>query len=266
MPVNICKNSIVSRNKLSSHVTFGMHCHNEHELYYMLEGKTTFFIGDEIYNIDKGMFVYIPKGIYHRTDNENCHNNERILVSFDDRAITGKALAVPDELKDTRVITVPESKLSVLEEILFKIENEFKSGKKHHEVLMDIYILELMTLLCRYKLDIAIEYNDANAIIQDVSGYIASNYSSDLSLSALSKKFSLSEGYLSRKFKMITGMGLNEYITYIRIMNAEKIFKSEKISVTDVAERCGFNDSNYFSTVFKKTLGITPLKFAKKYH
>ena len=44
---------------------------------------------------------------------------------------------------------------------------------------------------------------------------------------------------------------------------AEKLLKAKKMPITHVAAACGFNDSNYFSTVFKKIKGITPLKYSK---
>ena len=48
-----------------------------------------------------------------------------------------------------------------------------------------------------------------------------------------------------------------------RIMNAERLLSTGKTSITSVATQCGFADPNYFSTVFKKLKGVTPLKFSK---
>ena len=77
------------------------------------------------------------------------------------------------------------------------------------------------------------------------------------------KTFSISEGYLSRKFKAVSGIGLNQYITYVRICHAEKLLTETNLSVTEIAEKCGFNGSNYFSSVFKKMKGMTPLMYKK---
>ena len=46
-------------------------------------------------------------------------------------------------------------------------------------------------------------------------------------------------------------------------MNAERLLSVGKASITSVAAECGFADPNYFSTVFKKLKGVTPLKFSK---
>ena len=76
--------------------------------------------------------------------------------------------------------------------------------------------------------------------------------------------FAVSEGYLSRKFKQVTGMGLNQYITLVRISNGEKLLRESNLSVTEVAECCGYNDSNYFAAVFKRVKGVTPLRYRKQ--
>jgi len=102
-------------------------------------------------------------------------------------------------------------------------------------------------------------------IFMNLSRYISINYSSDLSLDNLSKKFAMSASHLSRRFKAVAGIGITEYITYVRILNAEKLLKMSGLPVTEVAAACGFNDSNYFSTVFKRIKGTTPLKFSKKF-
>lgn len=80
-------------------------------------------------------------------------------------------------------------------------------------------------------------------------------------MEALAKRFSVSKSHLSRQFKNSTGFGLNEYITIVRIKNAERLILTTDLAITDIATKCGFNDSNYFSSVFKKLKGIPPLKF-----
>ena len=100
-------------------------------------------------------------------------------------------------------------------------------------------------------------------VAESISKYIRENFSDDLSLYRLSKEFSMTPTYLSRFFKRSTGINLSEYINIVRITEAEKLLKNPAISITDVAFACGFNDSNYFSSVFKKAKGITPKKFSK---
>lgn len=72
-----------------------------------------------------------------------------------------------------------------------------------------------------------------------------------------------SESYISRRFKSTVGVSINEYINFIRVSKAVEILESKKMPITEIAINCGFNDSNYFSTVFKKLKGVTPYKYMK---
>ena len=102
-------------------------------------------------------------------------------------------------------------------------------------------------------------------LIHEISRFISLNYGEALSLDTLSRKFAMSTSHMSRRFKAVAGIGITEYITYVRILNAERLLKTTTLPITEVAAACGFNDSNYFSTVFKRIKGITPLKFSKKF-
>ncbi|MBR2452495.1 MAG: AraC family ligand binding domain-containing protein, partial [Clostridia bacterium] len=64
------------------------HYHDEYELYYLIRGETNYFIRDEIFKVKAGDFVFVPKGVIHKTDSEECLNNERILLSFSDSILT----------------------------------------------------------------------------------------------------------------------------------------------------------------------------------
>lgn len=258
------KNERFSHHRIKNKRKFtGIHYHDEYELYYLINGETKYFIGDEIFSVKKDNFVFVPKGMFHKTDSETCLHNERILVCFDDTLFNDENRYIVKELCKTKVMSVPESKLNAMSAILHNLENESEKKDEYSDFLFNLYTLELLTLLCRYRRKPKTEIEGAEKLIHDISEYISQNYDKPITLSLLGNIFSVSESHLCRKFKDISGIGINEYITYVRILNAEKLLKSGKYSITDTALRCGFNDSNYFSTVFKKAKGITPLKFAK---
>ena len=94
--------------------------------------------------------------------------------------------------------------------------------------------------------------------------YIKENFSSEIKLSEIAKKSSVSTEHLSRVFKKETGFGFSEYLTMIRLQKAEQMLKTElSMSVAKIAYECGFNDSNYFSEKFKRFYGISPIKYKK---
>ena len=67
--------------------------------------------------------------------------------------------------------------------------------------------------------------------------------------------------YLSRLFKAQTGQNISDYLNEQRIEKACRLLAEGKDSVRDVAAQCGFENYNYFFTVFKKHKGVTPKEY-----
>ena len=73
----------------------------------------------------------------------------------------------------------------------------------------------------------------------------------------------VSPNYLSRKFRQATGMGVHEYLSFLRLQQAAVDLAETTDSITDVALRCGFSDSNYFKDCFKRRYGVSPRTYRK---
>ena len=87
---------------------------------------------------------------------------------------------------------------------------------------------------------------------------------SKLDSSSVAAKSFVSPEHLSRSFKAEIGQGFSEYLSEVRLKEAQKLLEGEqKLSVSEIAYKCGFNDSNYFSDKFKKRYGISPLQYRK---
>lgn len=249
---------VTNKRKMSQ-----VHYHYQHELYYLVSGETKYFVGEEIFHLLPGDFIFVPKQVIHKTDSENCLHNERILMSFEDSIFDVGTRPLLNMLSECKLIHIPANKAHQVQELLTKLQVETNREDDYKETLMKLYILELLALLCRLKYDYTPQISESEKLINAVADYIRENYSQELTLSVLSKHFALSESCLSRKFKAVAGFGLNEFINSVRIHNAERLLAQGDLSVTRVAELCGYSDSNYFASVFKKIKGTTPAKYAK---
>ena len=207
--------------------------------------------------------VFVPRGNYHITDYGDCQQIERSLLYFDDSLFDADTRPILDELMSCRLISIPINRIEGLEQLLGGLERSMSERSALGDALRKIHALSVLSFICRHRREFVPVLSEADMIVHRVSEYVRSHYGDELSLGALGRIFSVSEGHLSRRFKEVSGVGLNEYITFVRIINAERLLRAGVRSITDVAQQCGFNDSNYFSTVFKKIKGITPLKFAK---
>ncbi len=239
------------------------HIHDYHELYFLEEGTTTYFVGSSIYTVHAGDFILVPQGQLHQTDNSRYPFLERVLLNFDDAFIGKECRGLLEELKETPHIILPEGETAKFRKIIKRIEQEASSEEKNNILLQQLYLRELLALLCRHKKSASdADIGSAYKLAQEIAKYISANFKQPLSLNMLAQVHSVSEGYLSKLFKKYTGMGVNQYINISRIMAAKELLESTSLSVTEVAYECGFNDSNYFSQVFKQITGITPKKYS----
>jgi len=232
------------------------HYHSYYEIYYLAKGNVRYFIDNTTYDMSPGDSVLIPPNIIHTTSVIDDGASERLLIWFTADFLEKKEDDhIFDCFKKHHIKNIVTFK-----NILSSIETEYHDNDKFSKELIKAQLITLLIKLSRMSSDFFDEIK-APSFIQRISNYIGENYANEITLDNLSKEFSISKSHLSRLFKTSTGFGINEYITIVRIKNAERLILSTKLPVTEIATRCGFNDSNYFSSVFKKIKGVCPLKF-----
>jgi AraC-like DNA-binding protein len=74
----------------------------------------------------------------------------------------------------------------------------------------------------------------------------------------------LSYNHFSASFKKTVGRSFSDYLTLIRINEAEKLLLSTEKSITDIALSCGFSSTSHFISRFKEKNGVTPGQLRKK--
>lgn len=74
----------------------------------------------------------------------------------------------------------------------------------------------------------------------------------------------LSYNHFSASFKKAVGRSFSDYITLLRLSEAEKLLISTEQSITDIALSCGFSSTSHFISRFKAQKGITPGQLRKK--
>ncbi len=88
---------------------------------------------------------------------------------------------------------------------------------------------------------------------------------SNFNVEQLTKEVGISRAQLHRKMKEITGVSTGDFIRNLRLQQAERLIRENKINVTQVAYTVGFNNQSHFSTVFRKYYGMTPSEYAAKH-
>ena len=105
----------------------------------------------------------------------------------------------------------------------------------------------------------------SNRYIQTAIEYIENHYTDmDFSLGKLAEFMGVSEGHISRLFKAETELSINNYLTRYRIKKSMDYLKDVQAKVYEVAEKVGYQDTAYFSNLFKKLVGKTPSEYQSR--
>jgi len=103
------------------------------------------------------------------------------------------------------------------------------------------------------------QYKD---LIRQAKEYLEHHYTDpDLSLNEIAAQVNLSASHFSVVFSQEAGQTFKEYLTGLRIHKAKELLRMTALRSADIAYQVGYNDPHYFSSVFKKNTGLSPIEF-----
>lgn len=120
-----------------------------------------------------------------------------------------------------------------------------------------------MTLYDR-TIDKLQEQADSTDIIAGVRSFIQEHYREDIDRDTIAAMAYITPNYLSKRFRTEMGMNLREYINQLRIEEAKRLLLSTNDAVSEIASKVGYANISYFSTVFRKQCGMSPIDWRSK--
>ena len=145
------------------------------------------------------------------------------------------------------------------EEIMLYIsENVFDSGIARGERA------HMRRFACEYAdYLIQLRKNVSRGVLLDIEKEIKENFSSNLTLRELSKKYYVNSSYLGQIFRKKYGQSFKDYLANYRIGEAaQMLLKSDK-KISQIAEEVGYHDTDYFISRFIEQRGCTPARYRK---
>lgn len=146
-----------------------------------------------------------------------------------------------------------------------EVKNRLQNYKLHNNIDY-IYIYEMLQILIKQPLNVALFKGAISNRINDIIHFMENNVSMITSLDDIAEHFYISKYYLCHIFKKYTKITIVEYLNKIRIQKACSVIQQNpNRTISEVATLCGFNTIQYFSSIFKKNMGISPHQYKKKY-
>ncbi len=231
---------------------FTPHWHENIEILYF-RGKCTFICEREEYDICAGDIAVINSNALHAlTQNRECEH-DCLIVDMRFLAENGVDLSNLSFKRIIRDDTVRRLFINVAEEV--KVLNE---GGRFGETAVKAAILALVVCLCRHYSGFQNHAGVRRDAVKRAIGYIKNHFDEPLAVETIADTVNISKFHFCREFHSETGYTVVRYINNIRCFEAQKLLKEGKLSVSEIAYRCGFGNLSYFSRTYKAIMGCTP--------
>lgn len=222
--------------------------------------------GQGILTYDDEKFIISPKQAFwidceknHDYRNYKCDNWEFYWVHFYGNGLNGYYNQY--KTNNSPVIDFYDD-TTVMESIKSIIHNEEHLDIRTH-LLNSYELTRIMTQFLLYT-----NFNDELSFympryLKEVKRDIERRFFEHITLDDLASRHCMDKYHLSKEFKKWIGFSPIEYVIKLRISNAKELLKNSELSVNEIAQRVGFNNTGHFINLFKKQEDMTPLKYRK---
>lgn len=244
------------------------HCHPHYEIFYIESGHSSYFVGSGVYELHAGDLLIMPPDVFHFTRYPATCRRSNVFFREGDLTDEIRALMPGGRrfFDEPRILQVPEGYREQIAGLFSGMAREEKISDERTPLLLRAMLHELLLLCgreCAYLDGMPEDIHTTDMPIVKAARFMSSHYMDDISTADIAAEAGYSPNYLTRKFREAAGIGVHEYLTFIRLQRAALELVSTDHTVTEIAFRCGFSDGNYFKDAFKKKYGVTPREYRK---
>lgn len=245
------------------------------EIIEVVSGGVSIQIGTERLEAERGDFVYIPPTLVFRVDALTERAAVRGIV-FDSAILEANMENFDTEIfymfylqSKNKIIPFKSGHpvYSTLEKYMRESYDEYVAKDVCYNLPIRANIYLMMTALLRYycgsrdESDRMVYHNVMR--LRPVIEYIAEHYCEKIYIESLADMINVSPDYFTKMFKESIGRTPIEYINGMRINEAMRLLFETEEPLSEIAERIGFCNSNYFHKIFKQYMDVSPLAYRK---
>jgi AraC-like DNA-binding protein/mannose-6-phosphate isomerase-like protein (cupin superfamily) len=241
-----------------------MHVHHDRlEILYIRHGRGIHTIGGRQYHTKQGDILIYNSGVIH----DERTNPEAEMSVYSCGVNNVKLEGMPENC------LLPEGSSPVLRsgsfsqdiEHLFRMMyNQICSGNPGAEEV-SYHLLQTLLIMLLKQIDRSIDNEDSEKVVvgERINKFIDDHFSEIQTLENISEALNISLSYMCHIFKETTGYAPMQYIMRRRIGEAQSLLINTHYTSTEIASIVGYDNSNYFNTIFTRIVGMSPIKYRK---
>lgn len=235
------------------------------ELLVVYQGGGRYIVGAETYDVEAGDLLFYNSGELHEITPDSA-----TLIG-----VYGFGIA------NLRLCGLPEGHLlpagachvrrcadqaQAIDALCQLIYTQLAQERPHNAELCNHLLASLIIMALQLHDQPRRAYQRADyTLVGDIRAYIDAHYADDITLGSIADALGISTYYTSHLFKEVTGYSPIQYVIRRRIGEAQSLLIGTSYSATQIATMVGYDNTNYFNTIFTRTVGISPIRYRKQF-
>lgn len=243
---------------------------DDHYIFFMVDsGHASLMIDFEEVTInERSIFYVLPGQVHDKID--NSHTNgwfigiDTMLVPKEYRMVFENQLLLQQPY---RLDDVAFAHCHALVKLLHNHYHNHTQSPFYLEVLHSLLQSFIGMAACGYETlhDTGKKQMRPLQIMHDFKHILIQNFKTEKRPAAYASMLNISESYLNEALKNTTGLSVSYWVINEVMLEAKRLLYYSNLNVKQIAHAVGYNDHTYFSRLFKKTTGVTPLAFKATY-
>ena len=243
-----------------------LQAHDYYEIYCLLEGERQVFFENCMFTLKSGAICVIPPFKMHKMEG-GPYRRINLYVSPD--LLDGVENSFLLECASRVAFMLSNEEKSLFFSLIERFLGADGGAPAVDKSLVSltkvlIYILRSAEFVSIPKVTVEQSSKSKDSLILQIIDYINAHLEQNICLDDLSARFFISKNSLCKKFRSVMRCSVAEYIMGARQARAKNLLVTTELSMDEIAERCGYSSANYFSLIFKKNVGLSPLNYRKK--
>jgi AraC-like DNA-binding protein len=256
------------------------HFHPHYQLFTVIKGTGTRFIGDDIRHFNIGDTVFLAPNMPHlwRSDREYFEKDSQLMtegiVVYFKEDFLGSEFFEKSEMYDIKtLLKKSERGLDLTGQLKEELVDDLKNlpvDSGFQGIIKILSILDKLSKSTDYQYIASTTYSNTHKISETermrmVHEYVLKHFKENINLSTVASLSNMTDAAFCRYFKSRTNKTFSDFVKEIRIGNACKMLQDENKSISQTCYESGYNTVSNFNNQFKSLKGISPKQYQKLY-
>jgi AraC-like DNA-binding protein len=256
------------------------HFHPHYQLFTVIKGTGTRFIGDDIRHFNVGDTVFLAPNMPHlwRSDREYFEKDSQLMtegiVVYFKEDFLGSEFFEKSEMYDIKtLLKKSERGLDLTGQLKEELVEDLKNlpvVNGFQGIIKILSILDKLSKSTDYQYIASTTYSNTHKISETermrlVHEYVLKHFKENINLSTVASLSNMTDAAFCRYFKSRTNKTFSDFVKEIRIGNACKMLQDENKSISQTCYESGYNTVSNFNNQFKSLKGVSPKQYQKLY-